>query len=212
MRCRRLPRRAQALPQVEVEALRRRVDLKIARIELAALGEILRAHAGDALRQSRRSVRRRRATRATARAAQRINDRGFELELQIPLFDFGEVRIRQASETYTQAVNRLAELAVNARSQAREAYRAYRSTYDIAGHYQREVLPLRKIISDETQLRLGAMQIDEFALLAEARARINSSVAAITAARDFWLAETDLSAAIAGGGVAGPTSDRRFAS
>jgi outer membrane protein TolC len=140
-------------------------------------------------------------------SGRRINETGFELELQIPLFDFGEVRVRAASETYMQAVNRLAELAVNVRSQAREAYRAYRSTYDIAGHYQREVLPLRKIISDETQLRLGAMQIDEFALLTEARARINSTAASIAATRDFWLAQSDLSAALAGGGVAGTTND-----
>src|SRR5207237_5092998 len=127
--------------------------------------------------------------------------------LQVPLFDFGEVRVRQASETYMQAVNRLAELAVSARSQAREAYRAYRSSYDIAGHYQREVLPLRKIISDETQLRLSAMQVDEFALLAEARARIASTIASIAATRDFFLAETDLSAALAGGDVAGARNE-----
>jgi outer membrane protein TolC len=88
------------------------------------------------------------------------------------------------------------------RSEAREAYQAYRSTYDIARHYQREVLPLRKIISDETLLRYNAMQIDVFALLAEARARIASTVAAIEAQRDFWLADANLTAAIIGGGTA----------
>ena len=68
-----------------------------------------------------------------------------------------------------QAVNRLTQKAVNVRSEARDAYRNYRSAYDIAGHYQREVLPLRKIISDEMLLRYNAMQIDVFALLAEAQ-------------------------------------------
>ena len=61
-----------------------------------------------------------------------------------------------------EAVNRLSELAVNVRSQARESYRAYRSSYDIAMRYRREVLPLRKIIADEAMLRYGAMQIDVF--------------------------------------------------
>ena len=93
--------------------------------------------------------------------------------MQIPIFDFGEARVRKAGETYMQAVNRLIEKAVNVRSEAREAYRNYRSGYDLAGHYRREVLPLRKIISDETLLRYNAMQIDVFALLAEARQRIN---------------------------------------
>ena len=78
--------------------------------------------------------------------------------------------MRQAEQAYMQAVNRLTAKAVNVRSEAREAYQRYRSTYDIARHYQREVLPLRKIISDETLLRYNAMQIDVFALLTEARA------------------------------------------
>src|SRR5207237_7462384 len=124
------------------------------------------------------------------------------------LFDFGEVRVRQAEENYLQAVNRLTAKAVVVRSEAREAYQAYRSTYDIARHYQREVLPLRKIISDETLLRYNAMQIDVFALLAEARQRIAATTAAIEAKRDFWLASADLAAAVAGGGVAGARGER----
>ena len=42
--------------------------------------------------------------------------------------------------------------------------------YDIASHYQRDVLPLRKIISDEMMLRYSAMQIDVFTLLARGAA------------------------------------------
>jgi hypothetical protein len=63
------------------------------------------------------------------------------------------------------------------------------------------VLPLRKIISDETLLRYNAMQIDVFSLLAEARQRIAATVAAIEAQREFWLATTDLDVAVVGGGV-----------
>ena len=134
---------------------------------------------------------------------ERIRSRGFEVEFQVPLFDCGEVRGRQAEATYMQAVNRLLELAVNARSHARDAYRGYRSAYDIASHYQREVLPLRKIISDETLLRYNAMQIDVFSLLTEARQRVAATMAAIEAKRDFWLATTDLQAVVVGGGISG---------
>ena len=100
-----------------------------------------------------------------------------------------------------QAVNRLAQKAVNVRSEAREAYRNYRTSYDIAGHYQRDVLPLRKIISDEMMLRYGAMQVDVFTLLLEAQQKLNANAAAADALRDFWLASTDLSTAMAGGGT-----------
>ena len=85
------------------------------------------------------------------------------------------------------------------RSQAREAYRLHRSSYDIAKQYRDEVLPLRKIISDETMLRFGAMQIDVFSLLTEARQRIAANIAAIEAQRNFWLADANLRAAVVGG-------------
>jgi outer membrane protein TolC len=205
-----LPAGARALPDIEIAAVRRRVDLQVARLEVAALAKsygltgatrfvnLLEA-AGIA-----KDVRDR-------HTGERERARGFELEFQIPLFDFGEVRLRQAEQTYLQAVNRLAEKAVNIRSEARHAYRAYRSTYDIAAHYWREVLPLRKIISDETLLRYNAMQIDVFALLTEARQRTVSTVAAIEAQRDFWLAQTGLLAAVVGGGtdVASPAESSR---
>jgi outer membrane protein TolC len=124
---------------------------------------------------------------------------------------FGEVRARQAEQIYMRALNRLAEKAVNVRSEARDAYRVYRSTYDIASHYRREILPLRKIISDETLLRYNANLIDVSTLLAEARQRILATAAAIEAKRDFWLAKTDLLVAIVGGGGARPIDERAFA-
>ena len=124
---------------------------------------------------------------------------GFEVDFQIPIFDFGEVRVRRAGELYMGAVNRLSALAVVARSQARESYGAYRASYDIAMRYRREVLPLHKIIADEAMLGYGAMQIDVFALLTGARQRIAANIAAIEAQRDFWLASSELDAALIGG-------------
>ena len=105
-----------------------------------------------------------------------------------------------AAEIYNQAFNVLTEKAVNVRSEARDAYRVYRSTYDIAGHYQREVLPLRQIITEEMQLRFSSMQVDVFALLTEARQRLAVLRAAIEAKREFWLAQSELQTAVNGGG------------
>jgi outer membrane protein TolC len=195
-----LPRRPDAMPQAEREAVARRIDLRIARIEVDALA---RTHG---LTEATRFVNLLEAsgvgkTTKERETGERLRDRGFEVEFQIPVFDLGEGRARQASESYLQAVNRLTEKAINVRSQARDAYRAYRSAYDIAAHYQREVLPLRKLISDEMLLRYNAMQIDVFALLADARGRIAANTAAIEARRDFWLANVNLAVTIVGGGA-----------
>ena len=194
-----LPRRPLALPAVEAEAVRRRVDLQIARIDVSALAK------SYGLTQATRFINlfEVAGVSKTTRLPEgdSIRERGIEIDFQVPLFDFGQVRVRNAEQTYMEAVNRLAEKAVNVRSEARDAYRRYRSTYDIAAHYWREVLPLRQIISDETMLRYGAMQIDVFSLLAEARQRINATIVAIEARRDFWLASTELMTAVVGGGV-----------
>ena len=185
-----LPRRPSTLPDVEVEAIRRRVDLRIARIEVDTLAKSF------GLTNATRfinllDVSGISRTQSESGGAHGTGG-GAAVEFQIPIFDFGEVRLRQAGEAYMEAVNRLTEKAVNARSEARDAYRVYRSTYDIARHYRDRVLPVRQIITDETMLRYGAMQIDVFSLLTEARQRLLVNIAAIEAQRDFWLASANL--------------------
>jgi len=194
-----LPSRPRSLVAVETEAIRRRVDLQMARIEADALAK------SYGLTKTTRFINLldvSGVSRTQREGGVSGTGGGVEVDFQIPIFDFGEVRLRRAGEAYMQAVNRLTEKAVNVRSEAREAYQSYRSSYDIAQHYGAEVLPLRKIISDEMILRYGAMQIDVFSLLTEAQRRIAANIAAIEAQRDFWLATTDLDAAVVGGGVA----------
>jgi outer membrane protein TolC len=194
-----LPRRPRSLPAIETEAVRRRVDLQIARIEVDTLAKFY------GLTNATRFVNLLEVSGISRTQREPGGPHGtgggVEVEFQVPIFDFGEVRLRQAGEAYMQAVNRLTEKAITVRSEARDAYRAYRSAYDIASQYRDRVLPLRQVITDETMLRYGAMQIDVFSLLTEARQRLAVNVAAIAAQRDFWLARANLDAAVAGGGV-----------
>lgn len=197
-----LPARPRVRPGIETDAIRRRIDLQVARLELDVLAK------SYGLTEATRFINLLEVAGVskTTRPADggTVNQRGFEVDFQIPIFDFGEVRMREAEATYRQAVNRLIEKAVNVRSQAREAYQSYRGAYDVARHYQREVVPLRKIISDETLLRYNAMQIDVFSLLSEARQRVAANIGAIDARRDFWLADTNLHTTIAGSGPGAP--------
>lgn len=123
---------------------------------------------------------------------------GFEVELDLPLFDFGSTRAARAEATYMQAVHRTAQVAINARSEVREAYSAYRTSYDLARHYRDEVVPLRKRISEENLLRYNGMLIGVFELLADAREQVRSVTAYVEALRDFWVAETNLQTALTG--------------
>jgi outer membrane protein TolC len=124
---------------------------------------------------------------------------GYEIELEIPIFDFGTTRVARAEARYRQAMQRTAEVAINARSQVREAYSAYRTSYDIARHYRDEIVPLRKRIAEENVLRYNGMLIGIFELLADAREQVASVTAAVEATRDYWLADTNLQMVLTSG-------------
>lgn len=223
-----VPDRLPALPHaparkrdIEAEALQRRVDLQLARLELDATAqsfglteatrfvsdfEILAGFEkereieteyeieGDELKET--------VTRSWTVTPQ------VEVEFVIPVFDSGEARLRKAELAYMRAANLLAEKAVNVRSEARSAHAAYKAGFEIARHFQNEVLPLRAKIEEESLLTYNGMITSTFELLADTRARIGSVLAASNARRDFWRAEANLSAAIHGGspqaGEAGP--------
>jgi outer membrane protein TolC len=123
---------------------------------------------------------------------------GYEIELELPLFDFGSARAVRAEATYMQSVNRTAQVAINARSEVRESYSAYRTAYDLAKHYRDEVVPLRKRISDENVLRYNGMLASVFELLADSKDQISSVTGAVEALRDYWVAETNLQSALTG--------------
>jgi len=123
---------------------------------------------------------------------------GWEIGVELPLFDWGGARVARAEAVYMQAVDRAAETAVNARSEVREAYGAYRSAWDIAVHQRDELVPLRKLIAEENVLRYNGMLIGVFELLADARLQIASVNAYIEALSDFWIAQADLDIALIG--------------
>lgn len=222
-----LPATIKAENDIETRAVTSRVDIEIARLKLAALAkEFGLTHATrfiDVLNVSGLSRYERKNVTDVSYALdqgppptlvktetpdkEKTARRGFDIEFQIPIYDFGEARTRLAEETYLQAVNRLIERAVNARSEAREAYTAYRGSYDIARHFEKEILPLREFISEQELLAYNGMLLDLFSLLTDARARITANVQAIEAKRDFWLSAVDLQTAITGGGAGDTTVD-----
>jgi outer membrane protein TolC len=195
-----MPAQTVNVKEVETEAIRQRADLQIARLEVEALAKTY------GLTNATRFVNLLEVSgiqkRTRDAAGETTIERGLGVEFQVPLFDFGETSVREAEATYRRAVNRLAAKAVNVASEAREAHAQYRAAYDIARRYRRDILPLRKTITEETLLRYNAMQIDVFALLAESRERIAATIAAIEAQRDFWLADINLTSAVLGGHAA----------
>jgi outer membrane protein TolC len=199
-----LARAPERAVNIETEAVARRIDLTIARHDLVIASRSMRL--GEATRFI--SLFELSGIGMFERGEdERKNSSGLELELEIPIFDGGEVKLRREREAYMRAVNRLMAKAVTARSEARTAYQTYLATHEIAAQYQNRVLPLRRVISQETLVRYNGMLVDVFDLLIEARERVAANVAAIEARRAFLLAEIDLRAAVIGGGSSGSLND-----
>ena len=124
--------------------------------------------------------------------------RGYTISVELPIFDWGTAGVAKAEAIYMQSVNRTAETAINARSEVRQTYKGYRSSFEIARHFRDEIVPLKKRVSEENQLRYNGMLIGVFELLADARSQITSVQGYIDALRDFWIAKADLDMALIG--------------
>jgi outer membrane protein TolC len=101
---------------------------------------------------------------------------------------------------------------VTIRSQTREAHAAYRGSWEIARHMENTILPLRREIQQESLLHYNGMLKDLSSFIADTRMNILARAQFIEAKRNFWIAESEMRAALAGGGSgvsnpgAGPVS------
>ena len=187
-----LPATPRELHRIEQTALERRLDVQAARLAAqhtaADLGLTRTTRFVNVLELGAHDKRETGAARAS----------GYEVGLELPLFDWGGARVARAEATYMQALHRVADAAVNARSEARESYLGYRASYDLARHYRIEVIPLRKKIADETLLRYNGMLASPFELLSDSREQAQAVGSYLDALKEFWLADAALDGALGG--------------
>ncbi len=189
-----LPQNIEALPEVEGILLQNRIDLKVKRLRIDALAHNL------GLTKATRFINVLDAgpTRVLQGDKSQPYQRGYEVSLEVPIFDSGGARVRRAEALYSQAVDRFAQSAVDARSEIRRAYAAYRARFDIAKQQRDAVLPNAKLIAAQNLLRYNASLISVFDLLADARSQVTSVDDYIRSVRDFWMAKSELDATLLG--------------
>ncbi len=131
-------------------------------------------------------------------SASSTTQRGYDISVRLPVFDWGDMQGNAMDARALAAANHLEATVRAAGSSLREHYGAYRTAYDIVRHYRDEVMPLRQTIARENQRRYNGMLIGVFELLADARDQVETVLAAIGAEQQFWLADAALQAAIIG--------------
>jgi outer membrane protein TolC len=195
-----LPDRLALPDQVEAQAMRERLDIASARAALAGTARAL------GLTRANRFVNLLEFGPAAVREGGHGWMRGYELELSIPLFDWGDARVAKAQSLYLEQAAETARMAIDARSEVRESLHAWQSAWVLARHYRDQIVPLRKQLSDSQLKRYNGMLASVFDLLADARQKAATINGAIAAQREFWLADVRMQAAMLGAGAPGSAS------
>ncbi|WP_175873097.1 TolC family protein [Burkholderia sp. BCC0397] len=187
-----LPKERPELKDLEQFAMQNRLDIQAAKLQTQGVASSL------GLSKATRFINAIDVGYQNNYETDKGHEHGYEISIEIPLFDFGSAKVARAEATYMRSANRLAQTAIDARSEVRESYSTYVSSYDVAKHYRDEVVPIRKTISDELLLRYNGMLASVFELLADSREQVGAVNSYIDALKDYWLAETDLQQALGG--------------
>ncbi|MFA6187934.1 MAG: TolC family protein [Sulfuricurvum sp.] len=122
----------------------------------------------------------------------------FGIKIPLPLFDMGQGRVSRAQSNYNASVHHLYELAVNTRSEVREAYAKTRYAYDMAHEYQDSILDVNRDILKETQLFYNGMLEGIYELLEDQRRYTETKMEALSAMGEYQKERSNLIYTIGG--------------
>jgi outer membrane protein TolC len=185
-----LPAAPAQLDQVERIALERRLDVQAAKGTAAATAADL------GLTRTTRFINVLDLGPMNQAATRMPTLHGYDLTISLPLFDWGGAKVAKAEATYMAALQRVADAAVGAASEARDGYDGYRRAYELARRYRDTIIPLRQRIGKEVLLRYNGMLIGPQDLLSDARDQADAVGAYIDALKEFWLAQATLEGAL----------------
>ena len=191
-----LPKQALDPQGVATFATRNRLDIRLAQSTLDASARAQGLNMVTSITDIELTAMRNTSTNSVA--GERSVARGYEIAVRLPIFDWGGMQRDAMNARTLAAANQLEATVRSAGSSLRESYSSYRTAYDIARHNRDEVIPLRKVISEENQLRYNGMIIGIFELLADSRDQVSTVMAAIGAEQQFWLADAALQASLVG--------------
>lgn len=168
-----LPHHLKTLPDEDSHSLVNRLDLRQAKLALQQQAKQLN------LTQSSRFLRNLHAE--FGGSVQHSQSRELTLGFELPLFDRHSTRLSQAEALLQKEYFLAQSKAVKARSQIRQSAALREHDYQIAKHYQENLVPLAATINKENLLRYNGMLIGVFELIAETQAQVSTITNAMQA-------------------------------
>jgi len=187
-----IPATLPALDDVERQAIERRLDLAAAKKEAEGLTQALN------LARQYRWLSPLGIGVKFKRDADGEKSYGPKVELGLPFFNQGQARIARLESERKRADERVAALAVDIRSEARETRGRLNALHQSVRHYEKALLPLQQTIVTETLKFYNGMLLGVYDLLLASQSQIQTGRQYIAANRDFWLAWTELEHVLGG--------------
>jgi len=187
-----LPESEPDLDHLESIAMRRRLDVAVARRRAALLSKAV-----DLARTSR----------AFGRIDVGVDMHrdpngplllGPNLVIELPIFDQRQAVIARLEAQRREQERKLSGIAIDARSEVRLAEVRLRAGRQTVLHYRDVLLPLRKRVADQTLLHYNGMFVSVYQLLAAKQGEVDARRGYLEALRDYWSARAELARVIGG--------------
>ena len=188
-----LPGREVSLQNLESRAIAQRLDLRAQQMQLDLIGQAL------ALRTKTRYVPAEvRLGVDTERETEDQRVTGPTLDLELPIFNQGQGEIAKLTAEYRQGQRKLESLAINIRSEVREARDQLMAARDLTSRIGKHLLPTQQQALNLTLQQYNYMLKGAYDLLLAKQNEVAAERSYIEAWRDYWIARAELERAVGG--------------
>ena len=190
-----LPASDADLSNLESRAIRERLDLSAARVEVESIEYAIGLRRRGVITQIDAGPLARNEVGADAGHEWVI---GGELSLEIPLFDPGHADIGRMRAYLRQAEHRLQDSAIAARSEIRIRREQLVADRRKVEYYRNTILPRTEAITALTLLQYNAMLLGTYQLLETRSDQTEARRDFVRALHDYWVAHSELELAVGG--------------
>ena len=120
------------------------------------------------------------------------------IDLELPIFNRKQGEIARLKAQGKQAESNLTALAVDIRSQVREAHARLAAARATATYYRDTLVPLRQRVVEESQLHYNAMLLGVYDLIRAQQDRNDAAKGYLDALRDYWISRFELERVLGG--------------
>lgn len=188
-----LPRSEGSLARLESRAIAQRLDLQAARMQLDLIGQALALHSKTRYIPAEIKV-----GVNTEKEPDGARLTGPTLDLELPIFNQGQGEIAKLTSQYRQAQREMEAMAVNIRSEVREARDQMIAARDLTSYIGKRLLPTQQQALNLTLQQYNFMLKGAYDLLLAKQNEVAAERSYIEAWRDYWIARAELERAVGG--------------